>query len=368
MYFFEENRNPNENNPEKNFIIHFEKNVQRILEVKKLNANNTRLTSSEMTNLFTQFQQETMSICICKHVLATAKDVQVRSLYKLSLDLSEKHAKRLKEFFKKENCPVPDGLTDKDVNLNAPPLFTDSFWLDYLFAVIHFGLSGLSLSFSVSARRDIRDYYYQCNIEAMDLYNKIMDVLLSKGDYEPHPYFLTPKKVQYITNLNYTLDVLGKKRPLNTSEAGNIYFNLKMTCMAKGISLGFYQVTKNDEVRKYLEKALKTANKNYDIFSSLLRENNLYVPQLLDTEVTDSTVSPFSDKLMMLKSGFLVGAAISYYGTAIVASLRVDLVGHCEAAILRMFKLMPTWENIVVKNGWLEKLPEANDRIQLPNR
>jgi hypothetical protein len=33
-----------------------------------------------------------------------------------------------------------------------------------------------------------------------------------------------------------------------------------------------------------------------------------------------------------------------------------------------MFKLMPTWENIVFKNGWLEKLPEANDRIQLPNR
>ena len=46
------------------------KNVQRISEVKKLNVSNTRLTSSEMTNLFTQFQQGTMSICICKHVLA----------------------------------------------------------------------------------------------------------------------------------------------------------------------------------------------------------------------------------------------------------------------------------------------------------
>ena len=52
-----------------------------------------------MTNLFTQFQQETMSICICKHVLATAKDSQIRSLYKLSLELSEKHCKEIKGVF-----------------------------------------------------------------------------------------------------------------------------------------------------------------------------------------------------------------------------------------------------------------------------
>ena len=332
-----------------------------------MNADNSRLTSTEITNLLAQFQQETMSICICKYVLATVKDSQIRSLFKLSLDLSEKHVKKLKELFKKENFPIPDGLTEKDVNLKAPPLFTDSFWLEYLHSVIHFGLSGFSLSFSVSARRDIRDYYYQCNIEAMDLYNQIIDILLSKGLYESPPYFSAPKKVQYITNLDYTLDVIGKKRPLNSSEAGNIYFNLKMTCMAKGICLGFYQVTKDNEVRKFLEKVLKTVNKNYDIFSSLLREDNLHFPQLLDTEVTNSTVTPFSNKLMMLKVGFLSGIAISYYGTAMVASLRTDLVGHCETAILRTLKLLPTWEKIVIKNGWIEKLPQADDRKELPS-
>jgi len=315
-----------------------------------LNASNTRLTSAEMTNLLAQFQQETMSVCICKYVLATSKDSQVRSLFKL-----------------KDNCPIPDGLTEKDVDLKAPPLFTDTFWLDYLHGIIHLGLTGLSLAFSVSARRDIRDYYYQCNMEAMDLYNKIMDILISKGEYEPHPYFLAPKKVQYITNLDYTLNVIGRKRPLNTSEAGNIYFNLKMTCVAKGIILGFYQVTKNDEVRNLFEKSLKVTNKNYEVFSYLLRENNLYVPPLLDTEVTNSTVAPFSDKLMMLKLGSLLGSAISYYGTAISASLRIDVTGHCEAAILRVFKLLPTWESIAINNRWLEKLPEANDRQQLPN-
>ena len=160
--------------------------------------------------------------------------------------------------------------------------------------------------------------------------------------------------------------MIGKKRPMNSAEAGNIYINLTMTCVAKAICLGFYQVTKNKEVRQFLEKVLKIINKNFGIFSSLLREENLHVPQLLDTQVTNSTVAPFSDKLMMLKVGFLLGASLSYYGTAHGCKFESYLIGHCEAAILRGLKLLPNWGTIIIKNGWLEKLPEANDRKELP--
>ncbi len=332
-----------------------------------MNTNNSRLTSTEITNLLTQFEQETMSVCVGKYVLATVKDPQIRSIFQFSLEISEKHLKKMKGFFNKEKFPVPNGFTEKDVNLEAPPLFTDTFWLEYLHTLIHIGLSGYSISLSVSVRRDIRDYYYQCNIDAMEIYNQTIDLLLSKGLYDPPPYFSIPKKAENITSLGYTLDVLGKKRPINSAEAGNIYINLTMTRLAKGICLGFYQVTKNNEVRQYLEKVLQTINKNFGIFSSILREENLHVPQLLDTEVTNSTVAPFSDKLMMLKVGFLLGASLSYYGTALVASLRVDLIGHCEAAILRGLKLLPNWGTIIINNGWLEKLPDADDRKELPN-
>ena len=103
-----------------------------LLEGKNLNKGNIRLTSTEITNLLTQYEQETMSICIGKYVLATVKDPQIRSLFEYAMELSEKHLKKLKEFFNKENFPVPNGFTEKDVNLKAPPLFTDSFWLQYL--------------------------------------------------------------------------------------------------------------------------------------------------------------------------------------------------------------------------------------------
>src|SRR3954447_7704491 len=146
-----------------------------LLEGKNLNKGNIRLTSTEITNLLTQYEQETMSICINKYVLATVKDSQIRSVFKFALELSEKHVKKLKGFFNKENFPVPNGFTEKDVNLKAPPLFTDSFWLHYLYSVIHFGLSGYGLALGVSVRRDIRDYYSQCNIEVIEIYNQTVD-------------------------------------------------------------------------------------------------------------------------------------------------------------------------------------------------
>ncbi|WP_420489970.1 DUF3231 family protein [Neobacillus vireti] len=37
----------------------------------------------------------------------------------------------------------------------------------------------------------------------------------------------------------------------------------------------------------------------YDIFSQLLTKDQLPAPPLWDSDVTDSTISPISDKLMM---------------------------------------------------------------------
>ena len=50
-----------------------------LLEGKNLNKGNIRLTSTEITNLLTQYEQETMSICIDKYVLATVQDSEIRS-------------------------------------------------------------------------------------------------------------------------------------------------------------------------------------------------------------------------------------------------------------------------------------------------
>jgi hypothetical protein len=57
---------------------------------------------------------------------------------------------------------------------------------------------------------------------------------------------------------------------------------------------------------------------------------------------------------------------MSYYGKALSTSMRVDIIGHCEACILRDLKMTAMCGNIMIKNGWLEKPPEATSRQQLP--
>jgi hypothetical protein len=113
-------------------------------------------------------------------VLAKVKDSEVYSLFEFTLELAEKHLHVLRDIFKAEKFDLPIGFTDKGVNLDAPPLFTDTFWLVYIHEMTMHGLAGYSISLSVSAHKDIRDHYYQCNIDAMDLYNKSIEILIWK--------------------------------------------------------------------------------------------------------------------------------------------------------------------------------------------
>ena len=52
--------------------------------------------------------------------------------------------------------------------------------------------------------------------------------------------------------------------------------------------------------------------KHIDTFSQLLTKDQLPAPPLWGSDVSDSTVPPFSDKLMMSLIGFLFGTAIAY--------------------------------------------------------
>ena len=73
----------------------------------------------------------------------------------------------------------------------------------------------------------------------------------------------------------------------------------------------FRQVAGMEEVRKFMLKEVKLARQDAESW---------------DAEITDSTLSPFSDKLLMFHIAFLVNAALSYYGAAIGSSLRSDII------------------------------------------
>ena len=88
----------------------------------------------------------------------------------------------------------------------------------------------------------------------------------------------------------------------------------------------FRQVAGMEEVRKFMLKEVKLARQDAERFDAILQQDHLPIPESWDAEITDSTLSPFSDKLLMFHIAFLVNAALSYYGAAIGSSLRSDII------------------------------------------
>jgi hypothetical protein len=126
--------------------------------------------------------------------------------------------------------------------------------------------------------------------------------------------------------------------------------------------VGFYQVCTNKEIKNLLEKGLEVANKHIGIFSKLLIDSNLHIPNMLDKEVIESTVSPFSNKLITQQVVMLFTVAVSFYSEAAINSLRVDLVTNCETAMSRALNGLLKLNKIMVQNNWLQKPPMADDR------
>lgn len=105
----------------------------------------------------------------------------IRSILKTALTIAEGHIAEITKYFKQENIPVPQGFNEDDVNLKAFRLFSDSICLTYTYIMSVNGLAGYAAALTTNLRRDIRDYFVECQSETMELFNKSLDLLLEKG-------------------------------------------------------------------------------------------------------------------------------------------------------------------------------------------
>lgn len=135
--------------------------------------------------------------------------------------------------------------------------------------------------------------------------------------------------------------------------------------MAKALYIEFSQVTQSKEVRKFLEDTEKTSDTQIQALSKIMNKDNLPIPRSIETEVTVSTDSPFSDKLMLYHIGFLFQTAQAYQGVGLATAMRTDLVTTYEAIILKNLIITKKWFNLMVENKWLEQPPLAPNRKEI---
>ncbi|WP_243300350.1 DUF3231 family protein [Bacillus litorisediminis] len=174
-----------------------------------------------------------------------------------------------------------------------------------------------------------------------------------------------PKKVEFVEKQSFLAGWLGDHRPLNVTEITSLYFNLKKSIMTKALALGFSQTAQSKEVRSFMKGVVELAENHINTFRSKLHEDFVSSSIFWDTHITDSQTAPFSDKLMMAHGGFLLQAAIAYYGTAFSSSTRRDLGAEYSAAVARIAQVAEDGMNIMIANNWFEKPPHTVDRNEI---
>lgn len=321
-----------------------------------------KIITLDVSNLWTPYINNTMASCVNTYAIKSISDSDIQSIFIKALELSNHLVQLITEIFQNEQFPIPHGFTEKDVHIDAPRLFSDEFWLFYLHGMSTHGLTAYSLGMTTSHRPDVKRFYLEGFKGATELYDSTLDLLKSKGLLDRVPTITLPEKVEFAKKQNFLAGWFGDHRPLNVIEISSLYFNLQKSTLAKDLILGFSQTAESKEIRLFFRRVVEQAEEHLTIFRSILHKDYISSFVSWDTHITDSDVAPFSDKLMMFHSAFLIQSAMAYYGTALSGSMRRDLGLKYASAIANDVKLAEDCANIMIANQWFEEPPHSVER------
>lgn len=325
------------------------------------------LTSAEISGLWRTFQSDSMSIRVFKYFLEKVKDSDTRPIIEYALSLSEQHIRNITEIFNKEGYPIPQGFTDEDVDVTAPPLYSDIFCLFYIRNMSRIGLESYSLLLPQVTRQDVLDFFTGCVNTSIELTRKVIFAKLSKGVYIRPPMISIPEKIDFIDNKSFLTGFFGEKRNMTAGEITALFLNIQSNAIGLAMLTGFAQVAESEKVRVFMIRGKNIANKHIEIFSSRLESERIPVSLPSDTFVTNSTDAPFSDKLMMFHTNLMISTGLGNYGTAMTICMRHDLQADFVRLAAETAKYGADGLNIMIDNSWMEQPPQAINHDALSN-
>jgi hypothetical protein len=326
---------------------------------------NALLTLAEMGKLWATYTGNTMGKCVISYYLKHVEDKDTKKVLEYALDLCNSFSERIKTFFVQYNFPIPVGMTADDVNLGAPRLYYDDFYLHYLRYLAKAGISIYGSAISVMTRKDVRDFFVGSLNDTVKLLTLVNDVLQSKGLLMNPPPAPSPKKVDFVQKQDFLNGFLGEIRPLHGLEVAHLYDNLHNDITSKALVLGFCQVAKNGDVKKFLKRGNDINQKHIEIMSHKLYKENLPPPSPIDYLVGTSNIPPFSDKLMVFHKIDMFSMKIREYADGSSLNGRRDIGTMYARCLLDVSLYIEDGANILIEHGWMEQPPEVVDRDEL---
>lgn len=189
--------------------------------------------------------------------------------------------------------------------------------------------------------------------------------MLSKGMLPRPPFVTLSNNVEHVHKTSFLTGFLGEKRPLLTIEIAHLYHNALNNETGKGLLLGFRQVSPNKEVRDYFTKGIQLSETIVTKLIQIAREEYVNFSFISDEDVTDSTIAPFSDKLMMFHVYLMNTIGASMYGVSGAVSARHDIMKMYAQFMIEVGQYAETGAKIMIANDWLEEPPQILDRDEL---
>lgn len=325
----------------------------------------SQLSAAELGKLWATYMGNSMGKCVLRYYLKHVDDQDIKNILEHALSLSTTFVQRIEEIFNQHDFPVPIGFSDDDVNLDAPRLFYDQFYLHYLDYLGKGGMSIYSVAIPLVTRRDISDFFVDCLRETVKLMTTVNELLKIKGVIMSPPPIPIPEKAEFIHKQNFLSGYFGDLRSLHGLEIAHLYGNLNNDITSKALIIGFTQGAQLEKVRKYLERGKKINQKHIEVLSKKLTDNDLPAPSLLDHLVTTSTITPFSDKLKVFHKIDMFAMKIREYANGASLNGRRDLgimYAKCQTDVSLYVE---DGANIMIEESWLERPPEAANRNHL---
>jgi hypothetical protein len=326
------------------------------------------MTAVEMAKLWATYMGNSMSNRILSYYLQHVEDEDIKLVLENGLILTEDFMNTIKKFFEKEKFPVPIGFTEEDVNLGAPKLFEDEFYVHYLKYAAKAGLSLYAVAIPLVMREDVREFFVHCNECTTILLGQINNVLMEKGFIIKPPTIPLPDKVDFVHKQTYMKGFLGDVRPLHAIEVTHLYDNIENNITSKALLVAFSQVAQHEKVRELFVRGREMTDKALDRFREKLDQENLPAPSQIDNLVTGSTFSPFSDKIMLFHKVDMFNIKIRHYGNSISVNGRRDIGAMYLKTLAEVLLFVDDGANILIDHGWMEQPPQAIDRDNLSSK
>jgi hypothetical protein len=318
-------------------------------------------TAGEISNLWRFIIGNQAHLCLLEHWMFHAEDEELKMILQQSKDLANQIVKQGLELYQHAGFPQPVGFSlEKDVTPNVPRLFSDKAVFFILQVLSEYGVYAYGLTLGKIETTEVMSFFYNtCLKNSSELYLSLTELIKKKGYQHQSVYIPVNKQVEFVNEQSFLAGWLGEQRQVSATEIDSLIFSLRGVILAKTIYMALSQIAQDSKVKKFCQRGTEITKKRVEKIQSLNTAENLPFQATFETELTDSSISPFSERLIMFEAVSLAEIAVARYGNALSAVARRDLGLLFARYIVEANTFLDDGVSLMIEKKWFEQPPMA---------